>query len=144
MNNKNLINGGIAVFDSLKAIKTGNIKQKKAYAAIIKLHIFEDLKSYSPILCGTIPLDIDTEESDLDIILNVTDLDLFKAKVNKLYGLHSSFKKKHTFIRNRNVLVTSFYSDGFEFQLFAQNQPTSKQYAYLHMIVEWQILEKAA
>lgn len=93
-------------------------------------------------LCGTIPLNIDTEKSDLDIILNVTDMDLFKAKINKLYGDHTDFTTKHKIIRNRNVLVTSFSCYDFEIQLFAQNQPTSKQYAYLHMIVEWKILEK--
>ncbi|WP_396266340.1 DUF4269 domain-containing protein [Halobacillus amylolyticus] len=37
---------------------------------------------------------IDLEKSDLDIIMEVTDLKLFEKKLNNLYGNKTSFPKE--------------------------------------------------
>lgn len=42
--------------------------QQKAYQVITDHAILEKLAQYNPILVGTIPINIDIEESDLDII----------------------------------------------------------------------------
>lgn len=130
------------MFDPLKIIKNGNERQRNAYEAICNLQILRDLKEYSPILCGTLPLNIATLDSDLDIILEVTDLHSFSQKTREKYGNYQEYKSMQKTIRNRQVIVSSFWHQGFEFQLFAQNQPSTKQYAYLHMVIEWHILQE--
>jgi hypothetical protein len=40
-----------------------------------------------------------------------------------------------------NAWVANFYAHGFEFELFAQQKPTSQQTAYKHLVVEYQLLE---
>jgi hypothetical protein len=55
-------------FRNIEYLKFGNERQKLAYSEIRKLHIFEKLKKYNPILTGTIPIEIDLPESDLDMI----------------------------------------------------------------------------
>lgn len=97
---------------------------------------------YSPILCGTIPLGIDTASSDLDIIMEVHDLPTFAAKISFLYGHHSHFKIKRKIIRNKSVIKANFIYQDFEFELFGQAQPVTKQYAYLHMIIEKYLLDE--
>lgn len=74
---------------NLEYLKSGNEKQRRAFKVINQLNMMEDLKIYSPILCGTIPLSIDTASSDLDIIMEVHDFSGFGDKINFLYGLPS-------------------------------------------------------
>lgn len=49
-------------------MKTGNERQQLAYQTLIVHRVLEKLAEYSPILTGTIPINIDIENSDLDII----------------------------------------------------------------------------
>ncbi|RZL37072.1 MAG: DUF4269 domain-containing protein, partial [Pedobacter sp.] len=63
-------------FQDISYLKNGNERQKSAYQTLIKYQIFEKLSGFNPLLAGTIPIDIDIPESDLDIICywqNVTD-----------------------------------------------------------------------
>ncbi|REC53934.1 DUF4269 domain-containing protein, partial [Chryseobacterium piscium] len=46
-------------FTKLDYLKIGNKKQKRAYEVLTKYKIFEVLEYYSPILAGTIPIEID-------------------------------------------------------------------------------------
>ena len=58
-------------FTTIDYLENGNEKQKRAYKVLSKYQIFEKLKDYSPILAVTIPIEIDIEGSDLDIICEV-------------------------------------------------------------------------
>ena len=40
----------------------------------------EDLALYNPVLCGTIPIRIDTPQSDLDIVMEVYNFDVLSKK----------------------------------------------------------------
>ncbi|MFA1819779.1 DUF4269 domain-containing protein [Virgibacillus oceani] len=122
--------------------KTENEKQKRAYKVIQSLHLMNDLKEFTPILCGTIPLGIDVDSSDLDIIMEVNDFPRFEQKIRKLHSKHDNFKIKHTNIRGQKVIKANFFDRGFEFELFGQSQPVFEQHAYLHMIIEQSLLEK--
>ena len=53
----------------VEAMKSGSDKQKMAYKAIEELQIMDTLRSYNPVVCGTIPIGIDIEGYDLDIIM---------------------------------------------------------------------------
>jgi hypothetical protein len=55
-------------FTTIDYLKEGNDRQKKAYEVLLKYKIFEKLSNYSPLLAGTVPIEIDIEGSDLDII----------------------------------------------------------------------------
>ncbi|TGB03587.1 DUF4269 domain-containing protein [Halobacillus salinus] len=122
-------------------MKDGNPKQQAAYQTIKDLNIFEDLHAYHPVLCGTIPIGVDVEESDLDIIMEVHDLAQFEKKLEALYGRLSGFKLKRKKIRGREVVKANFSAGGFELELFGQDQPVERQNAYVHMMVEHKVLE---
>ncbi|NLP52562.1 DUF4269 domain-containing protein [Bacillus sp. RO1] len=123
-------------------MKTGNIQQMKAYAAINELKILEDLNNYNPVLCGTFPINIDIKGSDLDIIMEVTELDSFASKLHALYADKENFSLIRKTIRGKEVVKANFTFHDFEFELFGQAQPVHKQFAYLHMKIEYELLRR--
>ncbi|MFD1416676.1 DUF4269 domain-containing protein [Oceanobacillus jeddahense] len=123
-------------------LKSGNEKQRKVYNMIDQLLIMKDLQSYSPTLCGTIPLGIDTASSDLDIIMEVHHPQSFAETVYDCYGSYSGFRIKKKTIRGKPVVKANFTYGEFEFELFGQAQAVTDQYAYLHMVIEKYLLDE--
>jgi hypothetical protein len=123
-------------------MKTGNKRQQNAYSAIMEINIFNELNTYDPVLCGTLPIGIDVEGSDLDIIMEVQEFDLFSGLLQTLYGNTDNFKIKRTTIRGKEVVKANFIFNNFEFELFGQTQPVHMQNAYIHMIIEHKLMQK--
>ncbi|SET56482.1 protein of unknown function [Oceanobacillus limi] len=132
----------MTTFETIDYLKFGSEKQKVAFHTINELGVMEDLLDFDPILCGTIPLGIDVDGSDLDIIMKVTDYKLFETKVKQLYGMEEEFRVKQTSIRGVPVMKANFLYHTFEFELFGHPQDVKKQNAYLHMVIENAILKK--
>nr|WP_235929874.1 DUF4269 domain-containing protein [Chengkuizengella marina] len=55
-------------------LKDGNARQKSAFKIIEYLNIMKDLELFNPLLAGTIPIDMDVENSDLDILCDRTNI----------------------------------------------------------------------
>ncbi|MCP3026448.1 DUF4269 domain-containing protein [Halobacillus sp. A5] len=127
--------------DLFERMKEGNKKQRNAYSTITELDIFDELSIYNPVLCGTVPIGVDLDNSDLDIVMEVKDLKLFGNKLNNLYGNMPGFTLKRTTILGHRVVKANFFYDKFELELFGQNQPIERQNAYLHMIIEYELLK---
>lgn len=132
-------------FTKIDYLKVGNERQKKAFEVLSKYKIFEKLKYYSPILAGTIPIEIDIEESDLDIIFEV-DL---RFKENFLDDLmfarfipYDIEEVRYPVINGEKCIVLNFILEGFPIEIFGQNRLTTQQNAYLHMIAEYKILQQ--
>lgn len=123
-------------------LKEGNKKQQAAFRALQSLTILVELKKYSPVICGTIPLGIDIVESDIDVIMEVHDLQTFFWEVTQLYRDMKNFRIKETIIRNNRVVKANFHYAGFEFELFGQSKPVEEQNAYIHMVIENKLLQQ--
>lgn len=132
--------GETSMFTSITYLQSGNDKQQKVYEVMNKLNIMADLALYSPVLCGTIPIRIDTFHSDLDIVMEVHDYDVFEQEIRSLYGSYEGFEMKKKNIRNILTIKATFQFEGFEFELFGQPRPVRNQNAYKHMIVEHMLL----
>jgi hypothetical protein len=127
-------------WDEIAYLKEGTPRQQQAFETLTALGIFDFLRLYSPILIGTIPLDVDVETSDLDIACYSPDLALFARDVTVLYGSQPHFRLRHKQVRGTPSVVTSFEYNGFEIQFFVQPQPVEHQYGYRHMLVEARLL----
>lgn len=68
-------------FKSIKYLEEGNAKQRLAYNTLQKSKVFNILSQYNPVLVGTIPIDIDIASSDLDIICEVYDHQIFEKTI---------------------------------------------------------------
>ncbi|GAA3404046.1 DUF4269 domain-containing protein [Paenibacillus hodogayensis] len=121
-------------------MQSGQTTQRRAFRALSELGILRDLARYRPVLCGTVPISIDVEGSDLDIIMEVYEPERFKRDVHALYGMQEAFVYKEKQIRQIPSQKANFSFDGFAFELFAQPIPVERQHAYLHMLVEHHLL----
>lgn len=98
----------------------------------------ELLSAYAPIFVGTIPINIDIESSDIDIICYV------RNKKQFIEDLVSYFHEMKDFKVTKNITLNSlkanFYIEDFEFEIFGQDLESFQQNAYQHMIIEHRIL----
>jgi Domain of unknown function (DUF4269) len=131
-----------APFDTIDYLKTGNAKQQLAYQALKKHQVLAHLQPFDPILAGTIPIDIDIENSDLDIICYCQNLDAFEEVLQEKFGSASGFKIGRIEIQDAEAVVANFQLDAFEIEIFGQNIPTRQQNAYRHMLIEYKLLRE--
>lgn len=121
----------------------GNTRQRRAYRALQSLGVFDILRLYSPVLAGTIPLDIDVEQSDLDIICEVgatSDLTAFERAVKDTFGAREDFQIERTTVKGMPTVFARFTFDGLPVEIFGQPRPVTEQNAYRHMVVEARLL----
>lgn len=127
----------------LSYLAGGNDRQRAALAVIESLGLWRDLAAFTPALAGTVPLGVDIEGSDLDVICRADDLGEFTERVTALYGAQECFRTKRYPARGVESVVAGFRHCGWEFELFAQPVPVARQYACLHLIAEAHLLEGA-
>jgi hypothetical protein len=118
----------------------GNERQRSAYRALRSLKIFRILHDYSPVLVGTIPIAIDIDESDLDIVCAAVDLHAFKQRLTAAFVQQEGFRTKNKSVMGMPSVVASFFHRGFRIEIFAQPRPVTEQNAYRHMLVEARLL----
>lgn len=131
-------------FTGIDYLESGNERQKRAYEILSKYQVFEKLKDYSPILAGTVPIEIDIEESDLDLIFEV-DLRFEEDFLNDLMlsrFIPHNVVVEYPIVNGEKCITLNFVLEGFPIEIFGQNKPTKEQNAYLHMVAEYKILKE--
>jgi hypothetical protein len=125
-------------FLDITYLKFGNKKQQKVYQVLVNNKIMEKLSTYTPIFVGTIPVNIDIETSDIDIICHVRDKNQF---IETLFSYFQNMKRfKVTINTTFNSIKANFYIEDFEFEIFGQELESFQQNAYQHMIIEHRVL----
>lgn len=115
-------------------------KNKKVYTALIESKVLHILREYNPLVAGTFPLNIFTDKSDLDILLECYDLDFLQKLAKNQFGHFSNFKSFQSEVDGVNTLVINFSFAEVPFELFAQPIPSVNQKAYKHFQVEERLL----
>jgi hypothetical protein len=118
----------------------GNERQREAYRALQSLGVFGVLRDYTPVLVGTIPIAVDVEESDLDIVCEVHDLIAFEGYVIRAFSQCEGFQVRQKLVKGVPSVVVSFFHSGFRIEIFGQPQLVMEQHAYRHMVVEARLL----
>lgn len=129
-------------FDNVEYLQHGNNRQRHAYAVLTNIQIFSKLKQFDPILVGTIPINIDIENSDLDIICSFANKQEFQKSITDNFSNEEKFSIRELANLNTFAIIANFFLDGFEIEIFGQTIPTKQQFAYRHMIVEHNLLNK--
>ncbi|MVM36621.1 DUF4269 domain-containing protein [Spirosoma sp. HMF3257] len=127
-------------FSTIDYLKEGTPRQREAYWVLTEHNVLVRLEPFTPMLVGTIPINIDIDTSDLDIICYWTDRQAFIAVVLDCFGKEKAFTIRESSATGRDVVVANFWLDGFEIELFGQNIPTHQQMAYRHMLIEHKLL----
>jgi phosphoglycolate phosphatase-like HAD superfamily hydrolase/predicted metalloenzyme YecM len=121
------------------AMRLGTNRQQSAWRAIQTLPALDLLGPWR--LAGTIPLNIETPDSDLDIICCVADLDQWSELVAQHFSALREFRIKRTEIGGRPTGVARFIFDNFKWEIFAQTQHLHEQRAIVHLVVEDWLLQ---
>ncbi|WP_294283663.1 DUF4269 domain-containing protein [uncultured Chryseobacterium sp.] len=133
-------------FTTTDYLRNGNEKQRRAYEVLSKYRIFEKLKDYAPVLAGTIPIGIDIEGSDLDIICEVDlrfeDDFLDDLAFSKCIPDDIDVKIEYPMIEGEKCITVNFTIEEFPVEIFGQNKPATEQKAYRHMMAEYRILQE--
>ncbi|CAN5526464.1 DUF4269 domain-containing protein [soil metagenome] len=129
-------------FDTIEYLKEGTIRQREAYGVLTEHQVLAKLEAFSPILVGTIPINIDIETSDLDIIGYWTDMQTFTALVRDKFSSEKGFSIRESSTPDGVVVVATFRLDRFDIEIFGQNIPTRQQMGYRHMLIEHKLLSE--
>ncbi len=129
-------------FKNIEYLKFGNERQRKAYFALQELEIFDFLKKHNPILTGTIPIEIDLPDSDLDLICECKDHISFVKYLTDKFGKYHDFQIWRNTHHGVMSTIASFSYKGQKIEIFGQNIPTDKQNSYRHMLIERRILQE--
>jgi len=124
-------------------LRDGNERQRSALQALQSLGIFSVLCDYTPVLVGTLPIAVDVEDSDLDIVCEARDLDGFERQVTAAFGACEGFHVKRKLVKGVPSVIASFVHAGFPIELFGQPRAVTDQDAYRHMVVEARLLESS-
>lgn len=114
---------------------------KKAWKVLEKLDILENYHCFDPLIAGTLPLAIATEDSDLDILLNTEDLEALSLKLKKDFSAYDSFSISSSMVNDLPSLICSFTYDHLKIELFAQARSSVEQVAYRHFLIEEKLLK---
>jgi Domain of unknown function (DUF4269) len=129
-------------YTNIAYLQNGNYRQQKAYEILTGNQILSKIIQFEPILVGTIPINIDIENSDLDIICCFEDKQAFVQSIIDNFGSKRSFEINEQIISSELSIVANFFVNDFEIEIFGQSIPTKHQMAYRHLIVEHYLLNK--
>lgn len=130
----------IIPWQDISYLQDGNQRQRKAYRALHSLGILYTLDDFMPVLVGTIPIAVDIEDSDLDIVCEAQDLVTFAERVTRCFGQHEGFRIRKKLIKDVPSVVANFDHAGLRVEIFGQPQPVTEQHAYRHMVIEARLL----
>lgn len=127
-------------FETIDYLRSGNPKQRRAYDLLTYHAVFDTLAPFDPLLAGTVPIGIDIETSDLDIICCWREKASFRKMLKSHFGDFNDFQIKEKQVRGYETVISRFELDHFPVEIFGQHRPSREQEAFRHMVVEHQIL----
>ncbi|MGC5771329.1 DUF4269 domain-containing protein [Paenibacillus pabuli] len=133
----------ITTADVMAHLASGNERQQDAYYALQGSGLLQRLAAHQPYPAGTVPIDIDIPGSDLDLLCEAADLGAFEALVNReLSGMQGFQCKRGNGRAGQHPYMTCCVEVGnWPVEIFAQRVPVIRQNAYVHMLVEWELLQ---
>ncbi|MGY5846707.1 DUF4269 domain-containing protein [Salegentibacter sp. HM20] len=127
-------------FQDPSYLKKGTEKQKKAYRLLTQTRTLEILGKFTPVLTGSLPLDIDTQNSIRINCCWENKAEFFKT-LNQ-FQEEENFEIRDIDLRGIDTIYCCFDLGEFKVRLMGQNFPVEQQESYLHLLKEALILEK--
>lgn len=129
-------------FADILYLKSGNADQVAAYETLSRYQIFELLSAFDPLLAGTVPIGLNVEGSDLDILCYAQEEEFFIAVLNSSFSQFRGFHMRQPNINGKRCIVAGFYADDWAIEIFGQDVPSRSQYGFRHLLIEAKILEE--
>ena len=110
-------------FLNINYLKSGTARQQKAFEVLNENLILQKLSDFTPVLVGTIPINIAIDSSDLDIACYWKDKNHFIEMVKKNFSEENHFQIYEKEISGKEAVVANFFINDFEIEIFGQNIP---------------------
>lgn len=114
-------------------LSRGTANQQRAHQCLSELKIIESLAQYDPMLVGAVCLDIETPQSDLDIVCEAYDVERFEHDLRAYFGNLERFSITRS-STDPKAMVCQFFFKGLELEIFGAPLPIESQNGYLHFI----------
>ena len=136
-----------AAFRGLEKLQQASEVGANAALALQHADILGHLAEFDPVIAGTLPIAINTEQSDIDILCHAVDLSRFNDCVDSTFSSYPHYRR-HQRAPTKHVGVASVVRfecagsdcNGFEVEIFATDCPSTAQYGFIHMLAEARIL----
>ncbi|MDT0122150.1 DUF4269 domain-containing protein [Paenibacillus sp. RRE4] len=130
----------------MKHLSVGDQQQQDAYRVLHESRLLLTLSAHAAYPAGTVPIDVYLPDSDLDILCYSEDLNAFQVETSsQLESIAVNGSTEWTFGDNalgQNAYITcKLRLELWPVEIFAQATPVDQQNAYLHMQVEWSLLQ---
>lgn len=123
----------------------------RVYSTLKKSEILTKLQAFDPFVAGTFPLALETDESDVDILVGTSQLQEVLNCIDLNYGHESNFTvrdlnqdfEQRLKPSNYAGFTASFELLGTKFEVYASSQPLFEQSGFRHFRIEERILALA-
>lgn len=129
-------------FLSTTYLKTGSAYQRCCLNLLTEYRVLARLEKYTPVIAGTIPIGINVEGSDIDILCHWHDKEEFVKELESLFEHYPDFLVSEKKLGIHDSVIGRFDLDEIPVEIVGQPVPVSDQVAYRHMIIEASILEE--
>ncbi len=126
---------------NISYLRDGSPIQRTAYRLLCETGVLKRLAAYNAVLAGTVPLGIDVAGSDLDILCEQHDSAAFSHTLREYFGGYEAFSLHQTARDGMAVVIGRFRYQGMLFEIFGQPKPVQQQNAYVHMLIEYRLLQ---
>lgn len=111
------------------------------FDAIKESNVLTKMQLFNPLVCGTFPLGINNDNSDVDICLTYSNENHFTTELLKNFSHCEDFKLQDTTVASGRALIATFKVKQIQFELFGQSLMSEKQNSYQHFQAEEKILK---
>lgn len=119
----------------------GNPRQRRAAAVLEELGVGDLPGVREWALAGTIPLEVDLPESDLDVLVCTSEVAAAREELTEQFGQLPQFAAwAHS--AEAEAWCVTFESQGFLIEFFLQDRALSEQRAFRHLVAEYVLLQR--
>lgn len=102
--------------------------------------VWDALARFHPVMAGSIPLGLDTDASDVDVLVEALDLETFRRVCKRTWGSHPDFFLVDRVWQDLPAVICRVRVDSLLCEMFAQAQPVALHRGFRHLIAEWRLL----
>ena len=128
----------------LSRLLEGTPSQRSAACTLVESRVMELLAPYTPILCGTVPINCDIPGSDLDIICYAPNLPVFKESLYLFFSDKPVFSCEEKTLAGEHSVIARFRLGSWPVKITGQNIPVTGQRSFMHMLAEALLLSKSS
>ncbi len=136
---EDLMPGHFRGLDHLRSVSA----RARNVAGLVSRHgVLQALSGFDPLLAGTIPINLDIDGSDLDILCHCPDPDAFADHTQAAFYHHDDFSL-HRRPATQNVgpaIIIRFVLGDLPIEIFATDTPSECQFGFRHMLVEARLI----